>query len=186
MTHLYDFGPVKTSRLSAKKMPGPYELYLIRHGIAEDRGEAWPDDSKRPLTEEGMSRLRKSARGLARLGVSFDVIMTSPLVRARQTADVVASAFEVRPHIVAAESLAPGGTSAAVLADLEKQARRSRIALVGHEPGIGEFTARLVGSRHPVEFKKGAVCRIDVDALPPSGPGSIRWFLTPRIMRSLR
>src|SRR6185503_1238230 len=115
-------------------MPGPYELYLIRHGIAEERGEAWPDDAKRPLTEEGIARLRKSARGLARLGVSFDAILTSPLVRARQTADAVASAFEVRPHIVAAESLASGGTYQAVLADLEKQSRRSHIAVVGHEP----------------------------------------------------
>ena len=167
-------------------MPGPYELYLIRHGIAEERGEAWPDDAKRPLTEEGMARLRKSARGLVRLGVVFDAILTSPLVRARQTADAVASAFEVRPHIVAVESLAPGGPYQAVLGDLEKQSRRSRIALVGHEPGIGELAARLCGSRHPLEFKKGAACRIDVDALPPTGPGSLRWFLTSGIMRSLR
>jgi phosphohistidine phosphatase len=167
-------------------MPGPYELYLIRHGIAEERGEAWPDDAKRPLTEEGIARLRKSARGLTRLGVAFDVILTSPLVRTRQTADAVASAFEVRPHIVAAESLAPGGTYQAVLAELEKHARRSRIALVGHEPGIGELASRLSGSRHPLEFKKGAACRIDVDTLPPTGPGTLRWFLTSRIMRSLR
>ena len=166
-------------------MSGPYELYLIRHGIAEERGEAWPDDAKRPLTDEGIDRVRKSARGLVRLGVSFDAILTSPLVRTRQTADAVASAFELRPHIVAAESLAPGGTYQAVLADLEKQTRRSRIALVGHEPGIGELASRLSGSRHPLEFKKGAACRIDVDALPPTGPGSLRWFLTPRIMRSL-
>jgi phosphohistidine phosphatase len=167
-------------------MPGPYELYLIRHGIAEERGEAWPDDAKRPLTEDGMARVRKSARGLARLGVAFDVILTSPLVRTQQTADAVASGFEVRPHIVAVDSLAPGGTYEAVLADLEKQTRRSRIALVGHEPGIGELAARLAGSRHPFEFKKGAACRVDVDALPPLEPGQLRWFLTSRIMRSLR
>ena len=167
-------------------MPGPFELYLIRHGIAEERGEAWPDDAKRPLTEAGIDRVRKSARGLARLGVAFDVILTSPLVRTRQTADAVASAFTVRPHIVAVDSLAPGGTYQAVLADLEKQTRRSRIALVGHEPGIGELASRLSGSRHPLEFKKGAACRIDVDALPPTGPGTLRWFLTSRIMRSIR
>jgi phosphohistidine phosphatase len=167
-------------------MPGPYELYLIRHGIAEEQGEAWPDDAKRPLTEEGISRVRKSARGLARLGVVFDAILTSPLVRTRQTADALASAFSVRPHIVAADSLAPGGTYQAVLADLEKHPRRSRIALVGHEPGIGELASRLSGARHPLQFKKGAACRIDVDALPPTGPGTLRWFLTSRIMRSIR
>jgi phosphohistidine phosphatase len=167
-------------------MPGPYELFLIRHGVAEERGDAWPDDSKRPLTAEGTSRLRKSARGLARLGVVFDVILTSPLVRARQTADVVASVYDPRPHIVTAESLAPGGAYHALLTELEKQTRRTRIALVGHEPGLGELAARLAGSRHPLELKKGALCRIDVEALPPTGPGTLRWLLTPRIMRTLR
>jgi phosphohistidine phosphatase len=163
-----------------------FELYLIRHGVAEERGEAWPDDQKRPLTEEGMSRLRKAARGLSRLGVSFDVMLTSPFVRTRQTAEMIADLLDGHPHIVNAESLAPGGSFAAVAADLEKHSRRRRIALVGHEPGIGELAAHLIGSRHPIPFKKGAVCRIDVDELPPDGPGELRWLLTPRILRSLR
>jgi phosphohistidine phosphatase len=163
-----------------------YELYLIRHGVAEDQGDAWPDDTKRPLTEEGMSRLRKSARGFAALGVSFDVVLTSPLVRTKQTADIVAGAFEPRPPIVTADALAPGGSVQTVFADLEKQSRRKRIALVGHEPGIGELAARLAGSRHPFEFKKGAVCRIDVEELPPAGPGALRWFLTPKILRLIK
>jgi phosphohistidine phosphatase len=167
-------------------MPGPFELYLVRHAIAEERGDAWPDDSKRPLTDEGISRFRKSARGLSRLGMSLDVILTSPLVRARQTADLLGAVFEQRPHVVTVESLIPGGSYQALLTDLEKHARRSRIALVGHEPGIGELAARLAGSRHPFEFKKGAICRIDVDSLPPGGPGQLRWFLTPRILRSIR
>ena len=167
-------------------MPGPYEIYLIRHGVAEERGEAWPDDTKRPLTERGIARLKKEARGLARLDVSFDVVLTSPLVRARQTADAVASTFDPRPPIVVIESLSPGGTYQAVLADLEKQTRRSRLALVGHEPGIGEFAARLAGSRHPFEFKKGAVCRVDIETLPPAGSGALRWFLTPKILRSVK
>ncbi len=119
-----------------------------------------------------MSRLRKGARGLAALGVSFDVVLTSPLVRTKQTADIVAGAFEPRPPIVTADALAPGGSVQTVLADLEKQSRRKRIALVGHEPGIGELAARLAGSRHPFEFKKGAVCRIDVETLPAAGPGT--------------
>jgi len=167
-------------------MPAGYQLYLIRHGIAEERGDAWPDDTKRPLTDRGIARLKKEARGLASLGVAFDVILTSPLVRARQTADAVAGIFEPRPPIVTIESLSPGGTYQAVLADLEKQSRRSRIALVGHEPGLGELAARMSGSRHPLEFKKGAVCRIDFETLPPAGPGALRWFLTPKILRSLR
>jgi phosphohistidine phosphatase len=167
-------------------MPGSHELYLIRHGLAEARGEAWPDDAKRPLTEQGMARLRRSARALVRLGVSIDVVLSSPLVRARQTAEIVAAAFAPRPAVVNVEALAPEGAFAALMAELEKHSRRSRIAIVGHEPGIGELAARLLGIRHPVEFKKGAVCRIDVDALPPRGPGALRWFLTPKVLRSLR
>ena len=165
---------------------GPYQLYLIRHGVAEERGEAWPDDSKRPLTDRGITRLRKSARALVRLGIEFDVVLTSPLVRTRQTAEVVAAAFDARPHVVNAESLAPGGSQAAVFAELEKHARRPRIAIVGHEPGIGELAARLIGARRAIEFKKGAICRIDVDQIPPAGPGELRWFVTPRILRAIK
>ena len=75
---------------------------------------------------------------------------------------------------------------AAVIADLEKHVRKTRLALVGHEPGIGELAARLIGSRHAIEFKKGAVCRIDVTAIPPSGPGELRWLVTPKILRMIR
>ena len=167
-------------------MPDIYELYLIRHGLAEERGEAWPDDSKRPLTEEGMLRLRKQARGLARLGVTLDIVLTSPLVRARQTAEIVAAGLDPRPNLATIDSLAPDGTYQAIMADLEKHTRKGRIALVGHEPDIGELAARLIGARHAIEFKKGAVCRIDVDALPPGGPGALIWFLPPKIMRAIR
>jgi phosphohistidine phosphatase len=167
-------------------MPGPYELYLIRHAIAEERGDAWPDDSKRPLSEDGMLRMRKTARGLARLDVTLDVILTSPYVRTRQTAEIVAGALEPRPPIVNLDSLTPDGSVAAVVADLEKQARKTRIGIVGHEPGIGELAARLIGSRHAIEFKKGAVCRIDADELPPAGPGALRWFLPPKFLRELK
>jgi phosphohistidine phosphatase len=162
------------------------ELYLIRHGIAEERGDAWPDDSKRPLTADGIAKLRKAARGLAQLDVAFDVIVTSPLTRTKQTAEAIAGVFEPHPNIATLDSLAPGGSPAAVLSDLEKYAKRERIALVGHEPGIGELAARLIGTRHGIPFKKGAICRIDVESLPPSGPGELRWFATPKMLRGLR
>ena len=167
-------------------MSGPYEIYLIRHGLAEERGAAWPDDDKRPLTDVGRARFKKSMRGLAAVGVRFDVILTSPLVRTRQTAEIAASVFTTRPRIVTVESLAPGGSYQAVLADLHEQSRVSRIALVGHEPDLGELAARLAGSRRAWEFKKGAACRIDILTLPPGGPGTLRWFLTPRMMRGLK
>lgn len=167
-------------------MASGYELYLIRHGLAEARGEAWPDDTKRPLTERGTGRVRKGAHGLAAIGVSFDVILTSPLVRAKQTADVLASALDPRPPIVQCDALAPGGSYQALIGELDKLGRRTRIALVGHEPGIGELAAKFAGLRQPLEFKKGAIRRIDLDALPPDGPGRLRWFLTPKIVRALK
>lgn len=163
-----------------------YELYLIRHAIAEERGDAWPDDSKRPLTDDGKSAMRKAARGFARLGEPLDVVLTSPYTRARQTAEIVANEFDTRPQLVVADSLTPSGTFQGVLTDLEKLAKKSRIALIGHEPSIGELAARFAGLRRPLEFKKGAICRIDVKTLPPAGPGALRWFATPKILRAIR
>jgi phosphohistidine phosphatase len=162
-----------------------FELYLIRHAIAEERGDEWPDDTRRPLSEEGTRRMRKVARGLLHLGVRFDVVLTSPLVRTRQTAEIVAAAFNSRPPIVLAESLSPEGEYGDVLSDLEKQAKRKSIALVGHEPNIGELAARLVGSRRAFEFRKGAVCSIAIASLPPARPGTLKWFATPAILRAI-
>ena len=162
-----------------------FSLYLVRHAVAADRGDAWPDDGKRPLTAAGIARFRRQARGLSALGVRIDQILTSPLVRARQTADILAEALPTKPPIAEIDALAPGGTYAEVIAELAKRTRRSEIALVGHEPGIGEIAARLVGAKSAFVFKKGAICRIDVDALPPAGPGHLRWFATPKMLRAL-
>jgi len=162
------------------------ELYLIRHGIAAERGKEWPDDSKRPLTPEGISRLRKTARGLNAIGVGFDQIVTSPLVRTRQTADIFAEELKSKPPVVTADALAPAGTPASVIQEIARHVRKPRVALVGHEPNLGELAAQLIGSRTPLEFKKGGICRIDFDVLPPKGAGALRWFLTPKILRALR
>jgi len=163
-----------------------FELYLVRHGLAAERGENYPDDTKRPLTSRGIQRMKREAKALLALDVTFDVILTSPLVRTRQTAEALASAYREPPPIINAPSLAPGGTHSAVVDELAKQShRRKKIAIVGHEPGIGELAARLLGLRKPFEFKKGAVCRIDVTALPPTGNGELKWFVTPRILRKI-
>lgn len=163
-----------------------FELYIIRHGLAAERGESYPDDTKRPLTSKGIQRLRQEGKALVALDVTFDVIMTSPLVRARQTAETLAAAFREAPPIVTSPALAPGGTHNAIIEEIAKQSHRQRhIALVGHEPGVGELAARLAGMRRPLEFRKGAICKIDVTALPPTGPGQLRWFLTPRVLRKV-
>jgi len=161
------------------------ELYLIRHGVAAERGEDFPDDSKRPLTHTGISRLKKEAKALEALGVGFDHIITSPLVRTRQTADVFAETLKSKPSLSQSDALAPAGTSTAVIQELAKHMRKGRIALVGHEPNIGELAARLIGARMPMEFKKGAICRIDFEVFPPKGIGQLQWFLTPRMLREI-
>ncbi len=161
------------------------ELYLIRHGVAEERGEDWPDDSKRPLTSEGISRLQKAARWLNAIGVTFDQIVSSPLVRARQTADVFSQDLKSKPPIATSDALAPAGAPPAVIQEITKHVRKARVALVGHEPNLGELAALLIGARRPLEFKKGGICRIDFDMLPPKGGGMLRWFLTPKMLRAL-
>ena len=161
------------------------ELYLIRHGIAAERGEEYPDDSKRPLTSSGMSKLRDEAKGLNELEVTFGLIITSPLVRTKQTAEIIAGTLKDKPQVITSDSLAPAGTPAGVVQELGKHARQARIALVGHEPNLGELAARLIGAKSPIEFKKGAICRIDFDVLPPKGIGQLRWFIPPRVLRRL-
>jgi len=161
------------------------ELYLIRHGVAAERGSDYPDDSKRPLTSDGISRLRKEAKALAELDVDFDQVIASPLVRTKQTADIFAQSLPSHPTVVLSDALAPAGTPSAVFQELGKHMRRARIALVGHEPNLGELAARLIGARTPIEFKKGAICRIDFEVFPPKGTGVLRWFVTPKILRRL-
>lgn len=161
------------------------ELYLIRHGIAAERGSDYPDDSKRPLTSAGIARLRKEAKALAALDVDFDLIISSPLVRAKQTAEVFAQTMSSRPTVTLSDSLAPAGTPASVFQELAKHMRKARIALVGHEPNIGELAARLIGARTAIEFKKGAICRIDFEVFPPKGTGQLRWFVPPKLLRKV-
>ncbi|HET7219598.1 MAG TPA: phosphohistidine phosphatase SixA [Vicinamibacterales bacterium] len=161
------------------------ELYLIRHGVAAERGEEYPDDSKRPLTSDGIARLRKEAKALDALGVTFDLILSSPLVRAKQTADVFAEVMKSKPAVQTSDALTPAGGPAAVIQELGRHMRKERIALVGHEPNMGELAAHLIGSKVPVPFKKGAICRLDFSVLPPKGKGQIIWFVPPRFLRKL-
>src|SRR5687767_3201950 len=127
-------------------MGSPTTLYLVRHAIAAERGEDWPDDDKRPLTARGVSRFKEAAAGLSRLDVAVDEIFTSPLVRAKQTAEILAAGVDGKPTVKVLEALAPGHVPSTVMAQLAKVAKRRRIALVGHEPDLGELAAHLVGA----------------------------------------
>lgn len=161
-----------------------FSLYLVRHGLAAEQGPDYPDDNLRPLTDDGISRLRQEVHGLRALDVSFDRILTSPLVRARQTAEVLAAGLGFRAPLVVVEALGPGGRFEAVEAALSRLGPDRSVALVGHEPSIGQFAARFIGAGRPLCFKKGAVCRIDAETLPPAGAGQLQWLLPPRALRA--
>ena len=163
----------------------PSEIYLVRHAIAAERGDDWPDDSKRPLTERGISRFKEGVGGLHGLDAVIDEIFSSPLVRARQTADLLAAGVDGRPTVKLLDALAPGHSPATVVAQLAKAAKGRRLALVGHEPDLGELAAFLIGARRSLPFKKGGICRIDVAGLSSKASGTLVWFVTPKILRKL-
>lgn len=166
------------------------QLYLIRHGIAAERGPVYPDDRLRPLTKTGEERMRLEAAALASLDIAFEVVLTSPLVRAKQTATIVAAGDEATPAppVMESEALACHGTPEDVWALLAEHAGSGAIALVGHEPNLGELVSTLIGAAAPVRFKKGAICRVDLPAVPSGDRtrlGEFRWFLPPRVLRAI-
>jgi phosphohistidine phosphatase len=90
-----------------------------------------------------------------------------------------------KPSVKLLDALAPGNSPSAVMAQLAKAAKRRRIALVGHEPGLGELAAHLIGAGRALPFKKGGICRIDVESLTSRRPGALLWFVTPKVLREL-
>jgi phosphohistidine phosphatase len=161
----------------------PCELYLVRHAVAAERGDDWPDDTKRPLTTKGVSRFREVVQGLVWLGVGLDEIYSSPLVRAKQTADLLSEGLKERTAVRVVDELSPGHEPSSALAELGKRIKRRRVALVGHEPDLGELAAALIGTPRALPFRKGGVCRIDVDRVGASAHGSLIWFLPPKVLR---
>lgn len=161
-------------------------IYLVRHAIAAERGEKYPDDTVRPLTRDGIARMRKASGGFATLDPKVEVILSSPLVRARRTAEILATVLGPDIAVEMCDELSPGQSPAGVARALTAHASRHVVALVGHEPDLGELAARLLGMRGPIEFKKGAMCAIELKALPPTGPGSLRWFVPPKMLRRMK
>jgi phosphohistidine phosphatase len=166
------------------RTPRRAEWYLVRHAIAEPRGSRWPDDTRRPLSRGGVRRFTEVARGLRALGVECERVLTSPLVRATQTARLLSKGLGGRPRMSVTAALAPGVAAARVVAECSRLAGARRVALVGHEPDLGVLAAFLVGARAPFPLKKGGICRIDVPAhrVGP-GTGTLVWFAPPRLLR---
>lgn len=165
-------------------------LYFMRHGIAlPPETSSHTSDRDRPLSPKGTKRVRKAAKGIYRLGISFDAVLSSPFLRARQTADIVAGAL--RKEITTEEifGLAPERSVADLMADLTPYKHRDHLLLVGHEPSLSDILSHLLhgqaGTKIAVKFKKGTVCRIFVDVLPPTGPATLEWLLTPKQLRLL-
>jgi phosphohistidine phosphatase len=167
-------------------MATPTELYIVRHAIAAERGSEWPDDTKRPLTERGINRFKEVVKGLRRLDITVDEVFTSPLVRARQTAELLASGLEGKAPVKVLDALAPGHTAASVMTQLARVAKRRRVALVGHEPELGELAAYLIGAGRALAFKKGGICRIDLGSLTSKSAASLVWFLPPNVARQVK
>lgn len=164
------------------------EVYLMRHAIASERGLGeWKSDRERPLTDEGIKKMTRAARGLAAAGISFDRILTSPFVRARDTARIVAESQGTKIEIEEIDELASGFETEALFRVLRKIPDSTRLLLVGHEPDLGRLAARLIGlpASRALPFKKGGSVRIDLDGMPPSRPGTLVWMLTPSLARSL-
>lgn len=162
------------------------EIYILRHAIAVHRGTAGYPDDDRPLTEEGIGKMTRAAKGIAEIISDFDAILTSPLIRAYETAKITAKALDREDKIEICKQLLPGGSIKNLFSHLAKYKDRERILLVGHEPDLGYIASALIGSETSViEFKKGSLCRIDVSDSPLKNPGKLIWHLTPKQLRQL-
>jgi len=162
----------------------------MRHGIALPLDD--PNvghEAVRPLSDKGVKRIRKAAKGLRQLDIRFDCILTSPLPRARQTAEIVASMIGKSDRLEEISGLAPESTVDHLLFGLTRYQDRDHLLLVGHEPLLGETASRLLGGRQDaglrLSFKKGSLCRVEIAGLPPVGPAKLHWVLTPKQLRML-
>ncbi len=164
------------------------DLYFMRHGIAEIQDESGiPSDAERPLTAKGIKRMRKAAKGLLNLEISFDRILTSPLLRARQTADIVADVLKMEDRLEEVPKLAAEGSVEALLSCLGKYRESKGLLLVGHQPLLGETASSLLckGKGMKLDLKKGGLCYIEVEDLSPGGGAVLHWLLTPKQLRRL-
>lgn len=162
------------------------QLVLIRHARAEER-MLFKRDRTRALTQDGQRHMRKAARGLHALLPGLTQIATSPLLRARQTAEIVAAGY-AGIDTVSLPALSPGAAPRAVLAWLRAQPAEATLALVGHEPDLGLLAGWLLSGKQTgfVQFKKGAAALIEFADAPAAGQGTLAWLLTAAQLAELK
>jgi phosphohistidine phosphatase len=162
-------------------------LYLLRHAAAAPQrpGES---DTQRPLTPRGIARMRRCVGGMAAMGLEFDHILTSPLLRARQTADLVSRLLPDAPRPAICPPLGIGGAAAQVVAAVAALRPPARsVLLVGHEPDMGRL-ASLLNSGTPrasIRFGKAGLCCLDVSTVRAGLCAEMRWLLTGRMLRRM-
>ena len=164
------------------------DLYLLRHGDAVDRlTGGYVRDEDRPLTDAGRAEARDAGRALDRLDAVPDLILTSPLVRAVQTAETVAEALRAPLEPAICAPLAPGGQPEAIVAALLAAGPPASVLLIGHMPDLGELAGWLIWGQPEatLSFRTGGLCRVTMpDHLAPA-TGDLRWLLPPRLLRRL-
>ena len=161
-------------------------LYLLRHGIAVDPETFGCElDSERPLTARGESRLREAAKAMDALELSFDLILSSPFLRAKQTAEVIARNLKLRRKLAFSDTLMPEGNPRALIQQLNGfHPEPENVLLVGHEPYLGKLVSLLAAGNTSLEidFKKGGLCKLEAESLHLGRCAKLVWLLTPRQM----
>jgi phosphohistidine phosphatase len=162
------------------------ELYFLRHGLAVEQGTpGYHDDADRPLTPKGERKLWRIAQAMEALEISFDLILSSPYLRARQTAEIIAAAFNARKKLEFSNDLTPGGSSKSLIQFLsEVKPTPGSILLVGHEPYLSGLISLLISGETGISvvMKKGGLCKLTVKVLRNGRCASLEWLLTPKQM----
>jgi phosphohistidine phosphatase len=164
-------------------------LFILRHGLAVEPGTAGhAKDSERPLTPKGERKLWKIAEAMEALGISFDWILSSPYVRAHETAKIIAEALDFRKRLELSETLTPSGSTKRLIDLLNhREPVPDNVLLVGHEPYLSELIARLISgdTNVSVTMKKGGLCKLSADSLEDARCATLEWLLTPKQMALL-
>lgn len=160
-------------------------LYLMRHGIAEDTPPSGGDPERR-LTERGTLRTARTAKALARMGLTFDRIITSPYVRARQTAEIVARVTEHAQEIIPDRRVTPFGTYEDICDLIAENHDAATLLVTGHEPSMSTFISGLTaGGRLSIDVKKASVTAIELRHTRTPATGTLLWSVTPKLLESL-